>query len=146
MAKTIKALDEISKVKILGYYSYNTWLTYFINQKEFIICKNTNIMFQNTQKNFAHTKISSEKQVILSLEQALAKKDFQRLKLLSQEMYLGNNNDFRLLSVFGKMIEHTIVDQDIFIIESLLVSCRLYIDSNTKLFIKNTNNIHKPYV
>lgn len=103
-------------------------------------------MFENTQKSFAPRKISSEKQVILLLEQALAKKDFQRLKRLSQEMYLANNSDFRLLSVFGKMIEHTIVDQDIFIIESLLVSCRLYIDNNTKLFIKNTNDIHKPYV
>lgn len=93
-------------------------------------------MFQNTQKNLAHTKIFSEKQVMLSLEQALAKKDFQKLKLLSKEMYLAHNSDFRLLNVFGKMIEHTLVDQDIFIIESLLVSCRLYIDSNTKLFIK----------
>jgi hypothetical protein len=93
-------------------------------------------MFQNNQKNLARTKISLEKQVILSLEQALAKKDFQKLKLLSQEMYLVNNSDFRLLNVFGKMIEHTLVDPDIFIIESLLVSCRLYIDSNTKLFIK----------
>ncbi len=103
-------------------------------------------MFQNTQKNVAYTKVSSEKQVILLLEQALAKKDFQRLKLLSQEMYLDNSSDFRLLNIFGKMIEHTIIDQDIFIIESLLVSCRLYIDNTTKLFIKNINNIHKPYV
>lgn len=100
-------------------------------------------MFQNTQKNVAYT---SAKQVILLLEQALAKKDFQRLKLLSQEMYLDNSSDFRLLNIFGKMIEHTIIDQDIFIIESLLVSCRLYIDNTTKFSIKNINNIHKPYV
>ncbi len=100
-------------------------------------------MFQNTQKNVAYT---SAKQVILLLEQALAKKDFQRLKLLSQEMYLGNNSNFRLLNIFGKMIEHTIIDQDIFIIESLLVSCRLYVDSTTKLFINNITTIHKPYV
>ncbi|MFY9221812.1 MAG: hypothetical protein WAQ98_04040 [Blastocatellia bacterium] len=100
-------------------------------------------MFQNTQKNVAYT---SAKQVILLLEQALAKKDFQRLKLLGQEMYLDNSSDFRLLNIFGKMIEHTIIDQDIFIIESLLVSCRLYIDNTTKFSIKNINNIHKPYV
>lgn len=103
-------------------------------------------MFQNTQKNVASTKVSSEKQVILLLEQALAKKDFQRLKLLGQEMYLDNSSDFRLLNIFGKMIEHTIIDQDIFIIESLLVSCRLYIDNTTKFSIKNITTIHNPYV
>ncbi|MBI4852072.1 MAG: hypothetical protein HY819_09770 [Acidobacteria bacterium] len=92
-------------------------------------------MFHFVEKNLNNRKQKSQKHVLL-LENALAKKDFQQLKALSQELYLENNSGFALISVFGKMIERTAIDKDVVAMESLLTSFKLYLKNTVNPSIK----------